>query len=242
MPEERLHKVMARAGVASRRRSEELILRGVVSVDGRVVRELGVKVDPDACVIEVMGRPIKLGAQRNYLLLNKPRGYLTTVVDPFGRRTVMNLLPQGASGLFPVGRLDMDSEGLLIMTDDGDMAFRLTHPKHKVLKTYIVVVRGVPNNDTIWKLRRGVDLEDGPTKPATVRIIDRGAGKTTLEITIGEGRKRQIRRMCRAVGHQVVSLKRISIGPVNLGDLKPGQTRPLSSVELADLNLAVARV
>ncbi|MDP1808445.1 MAG: pseudouridine synthase [Actinomycetota bacterium] len=242
MTTERLHKVMARAGVASRRRSEELILRGLVRVDGQVVRELGVKVDPGTSTIEVMGKPINPGAQRNYLLLNKPLGYLTTVVDPFGRPTVMKLLPEGAAGLFPVGRLDLNSEGLLIMTDDGDLAYYLTHPKHKVPKTYVVVVRGLPNTDAIWKLRQGVDLEDGKTQPATVRIIDRGIGKATLEITIGEGRKRQIRRMCQAVGHHVLSLKRIAIGPIKLADLKPGQTRQLSRQELADLNRAVARV
>lgn len=242
MPAERLHKIMAQAGVASRRRSEELILRGMVTVDGQVVRELGIKVDPKTCVIEVMGKPVNPGAQRAYLMLNKPKGYLTTVVDPFGRPTVMKLLPEGASSLFPVGRLDLNSEGLLLLTDDGDLAYRLTHPKHKVSKTYVVVVRGLPNTEAVWKLRQGVELEDGKTRPATVRIIERGVGKATLEITIGEGRKRQIRRMCQAVGHHVLSLKRVAIGPIKLGDLRPGRTRPLFPQELADLNQAVARV
>src|SRR3990172_4578949 len=143
-PAERLHKVMARAGVASRRRSEELILRGMVTVDGEVVRELGVKVDPDTSVIEVMGKAIRPDTQRSYLVLNKPGGYLTTVVDPFGRPTVMKLLAEGESSLFPVGRLDLNSEGLLLLTNDGELAYRLTHPKHKVPKTYIAVVRALP--------------------------------------------------------------------------------------------------
>lgn len=239
MTDERLHKVMAKAGVASRRRSEELILRGMVTVDGQTVRELGVKVDPDVNLIEVMGKPIASKTPRSYLVLNKPKGYLTTVVDPFGRPTVMKLLAEEESTLFPVGRLDLNSEGLLILTNDGDLAYRLTHPKHKVQKTYLVVVRGLPNTEAVWKLRQGVQLEDGKTRPATVRIIERGVGKATLEIIIGEGRKRQIRRMCQAIGHQVLSLKRIAIGPVKLGDLRAGATRPLTRQELADLYQAV---
>jgi len=239
MSAERLHKVMAKAGVASRRRSEELILRGMVKVDGRIVRELGLKVDPNVNTIEVMGKPIVAEAPRSYLVMNKPKGYLTTVVDPFGRPTVMKLLAKDESTLFPVGRLDLNSEGLLLLTNDGDLAYRLTHPKHKVHKTYLVVVRGLPNTESIWKLRQGVELEDGKTRPATVRIIERGVGKALLEIVIGEGKKRQIRRMCQAIGHQVLSLQRVAIGPVKLGSLRPGQTRPLSSQELADLFQAV---
>ena len=242
MVAERLHKVMAKAGVASRRRSEELILRGLVRVDGQVVREMGVRVDPESSVIEVMGRPINPKAARGYLIINKPKGYLTTVVDPFGRPTVMRLLPEEDTNLFPVGRLDLNSEGLLLLTNDGDLAFRLTHPKHKILKTYMVVVRGLTDTEAIWKLRQGVELEDGKTRPATVRIIERGVGRTTLSIAIGEGRKRQIRRMCQAVGHQVLSLTRTEIGPVKLGDLKPGQARKLTRQELDDLKLAVGLV
>jgi 23S rRNA pseudouridine2605 synthase len=239
MAAERLHKVMARAGVASRRQSEELILRGQVSVNGRVVRELGVKVDPDTVVIEVMGKRVSPQAAKAYLVLNKPVGYLTTVTDPFGRPTVMSFVRDVEQNLFPVGRLDFNSEGLLLLTNDGDLAYRLTHPKHKMPKIYLVTVRGRPPSSAIWKLRQGVELEDGKTRPARVRILDKRPASTLLEISIGEGRKRQIRRMCQAIGYPVTKLKRIAVGPIALGDLKTGSVRRLSDQELADLKRAV---
>ena len=242
MPAERLQKIMAHAGVASRRQSEELILRGLVTVDGKVVREMGVKVDPLVNSIEVMGEPILIEATRTYVVLNKPKGFLTTVSDPFGRPTVMKLLDTKEPNLFPVGRLDLNSEGLLLFTNDGDLAFRLTHPRHNILKTYEVIVRGLPNTAAIWMLRKGVFIEGGPTRPAVVRIKEKGAGRTKLEMTINEGRKRQVRRMCQAVGHQVLSLKRVLVGPIELKDLKPGESRHLTRQELADLNRAVGRV
>jgi pseudouridine synthase len=230
---------MARAGVASRRQSEELILKGQVKVNGRVVRELGVKVDPDAAVIEVMGRRVNPQAAKAYMVLNKPAGFLTTVADPFGRPTVMGFVRDLEQNLFPVGRLDLNSEGLLLLTNDGDLAYRLTHPKHKAPKTYVVTVRGRPTSAAVWKLRQGVDLEDGKTQPARVRILEKGPGTTALEITISEGRKRQIRRMCQAIGYPVKALKRIAVGPLKLGDLKTGSVRRLSDQELSDLKRAV---
>lgn len=236
---ERLHKVMAQAGVASRRRSEELILKGFVKVDGQTVRELGVKVDPDTSIIEVMGRRISWREPRSYLMLNKPQGYLTSVVDPFGRPTVMELVADGPTGLFPVGRLDRESEGLLVMTNDGELAYRLTHPSFKVPKTYAVTVRGRPAAEAIWRLRNGVELEEGRTRPALVRVVERRGHSTRLEITISEGRKRQVRRMCQAVGHAVISLRRVAIGPLTLGDLRPGESRPLFVAELAKIKQAV---
>ncbi|HEB12897.1 MAG TPA: rRNA pseudouridine synthase [Actinobacteria bacterium] len=242
MPTERLQKIMAHAGVASRRQSEELILRGLVRVDGKVVREMGVKVDPLVNSIEVMGEPISVETARTYVALNKPRGFLTTVSDPFGRPTVMKLLDANEPNIFPVGRLDLNSEGLLLLTNDGDLAFRLTHPKHSVLKTYEVVVRGLPNTAAIWMLRKGVFIEGGPTRPAVVRIKEKSAERTKLEMTIKEGRKRQVRRMCQVVGHHVLSLKRVLVGPIELGDLKPGESRHLTREEIADLNRAVGRV
>ncbi len=239
MTAERLQKVMARAGVASRRRSEEMILRGLVSVDGRVVRELGTKVDPQSSQIEVMGKEISLGSERSYIMLNKPSGYITTVIDPYKRPTVMKFVSQYDRNLFPVGRLDLDSEGLLLLTDDGELSFRLTHPRFKVSKEYLVIVRGRPRNDAIWRLRQGVELEDGKTRPAVVRISGKDSGRTTLEISISEGRKRQIRRMCRAIGHPVLKLRRTAVGPLKLGNLRPGESRPLTAIELAELKLAV---
>ncbi len=239
MSAERLQKVMARAGVASRRRSEEMILRGLVRVDGSIVRELGTKVDPLACRIEVMGQEIKLGSERTHIMLNKPPGYITTLVDPYNRPTVMELVKEHAGGLFPVGRLDLNSEGLLLLMDDGELSYRLTHPQFKVPKEYVVEVRGCPDNKAVWRLRQGVELDDGMTAPAVIRIRDKQRLLTTLEVTIAEGRKRQIRRMCQAIGHPVERLRRIAVGPLKLGQLPLGDSRPLTSAELALLKQAV---
>jgi len=228
---ERLQKVMAKAGVASRRHSEELILRGSVSVDGRVVREMGYKVDPLVSKIEVMGKVLDIRAPRSYIMLNKPTGVLTTVSDPFKRPTVMDFFGDDFVGIFPVGRLDQDTSGLLLMTNDGELAFRLTHPKHKIAKVYLARVKGPAKSDEVWSLRQGISLEDGPTQPARVRIISRGENTTDLEIAIFEGRKRQVRRMCQAIRHPVITLERLEIGPLKLGDLPPGQWRPLTEWE-----------
>lgn len=236
---DRLQKVMSRAGVASRRRSEEMILRGLVSVDGQIVRELGIKVDPQASRIEVKGKPISLGTDRTYIMLNKPSGFITTVVDPYNRPTVMEFVAEHDRHLFPVGRLDMDSEGLLLLTDDGDLSYRLTHPRFKVQKEYVVVVEGRPRNESIWKLRNGLELEDGVTHPAIVRFRERVGRHTVLEIIISQGRKRQVRRMCEAIGHRVVALERTAIGPLRLGGLRQGDSRRLTSVELVDLKRLV---
>lgn len=235
---ERLHKVMAQSGAASRRRSEELILRGQVRVDGKVVRELGLKVDPRINKIEVLGKVINPLSPRRYVLLYKPTGYLTTVTDPFKRPTVMQLVGGMDSGLFPVGRLDQNTTGLLLLTNDGDLAFRLTHPKHKIAKVYEAEVKGRPTPDAIWKLRNGLILEDGPTQPARVRITARHETTTTLEITIFEGRKRQVRRMCQAIRYPAVKLKRLAVGPLSLGKLSAGQSRPLTQSEEALLKEA----
>lgn len=236
---ERLHKVMAQAGVASRRRSEELILHGHVRVDGRVIREMGLKVDPKVNKIEVFGKTVNPRAPRNYILLFKPTGFLTTVTDPYKRPTVMELVGGPDVGIFPVGRLDQNTSGLLLLTNDGELAFRLTHPNYKVAKVYEVVVKGRPGSKAIWKIRNGMTLEDGPTQPARVRIISRQENATVLEITIFEGRKRQVRRMCQAIRHPVIKLKRVALGPLGLGELVAGQWRPLSSSEETLLKEAV---
>ncbi len=236
---ERLQKVMAKAGVASRRRSEELILRGHVEVDGKTVREMGIRIDPSVSEIRVFGKEISVKATREYLILNKPTGYLTTVKDPYNRPTVMQLVGDPEYGLFPVGRLDQNTTGLLILTNDGDLAYRLTHPKHKVAKVYEVEVRGIPDPKAIWRLRNGVLLEDGKTRPARVNIVKRGPISSILTITISEGKKRQVRRMCQAINHPVLKLNRQAVGPIELGDLKPGQWRYLEDRELAKLKDSV---
>jgi pseudouridine synthase len=222
---------MAKAGIASRRHSEELILRGKVKVDGKTIRQLGVKVDPSRNIIEVMGRKIDPFSPRHYLVLNKPKGYLTSVHDPLSRPVVTSLISD-YRGLFPIGRLDKDTEGLLLLSNDGELAYRLTHPKYKVTKVYLALVQGEPSTKGVWQLRRGLTLEDGLTQPARVRIIKRYRHSCLVEIGITEGRKRQVRRMFRAIGNPVLELRRTQIGPVSLNNLPVGAYRPLKKEEL----------
>jgi 23S rRNA pseudouridine2605 synthase len=235
MPEERLQKVMARAGVASRRHSEELITAGRVSVNGEVVASLGTKVDPATDTISVDGEPIVLGHAHVYFALNKPRGFVTTMSDPQGRPTIVQFMPTEPPGLFAVGRLDMDTEGLLLVTNDGELADRLMHPRHHVTKRYRAVVGGTPTPAELQRLRDGIALDDGMTAPAQLELVG-SAGKTSVvQLTIREGRKRQIRRMFGAIRHSVVSLRRLSLGPIELGDQPQGTLRPLTSAEVAAL-------
>jgi 23S rRNA pseudouridine2605 synthase len=235
---ERLHKVLARSGVASRRRCEELIAAGRVKVNGETVSTPGSKVDPEHERIEVDGKPIALPREHIYLLLNKPAGYVSTVHDPQGRPTVMDLV-RAPGRLYPVGRLDMDSEGLLLLTDDGDLTQRLTHPSYEHEKEYHVWVDGRPTARTLRRLREGIELEDGFTRPAEVTVLRQEADGTWLRFVVHEGRKRQLRRMCTAVGHPVRRLLRVRMGPVHLGDLSPGQYRPLTEEEHDLLKQAV---
>ena len=223
---ERLQKVMAASGVASRRECENIIRQGRVKVNGRIVTQLGMKVAPED-IVEVDNRKVGNRDKLVYLLLNKPAGYVTTVHDPQGRKTVLDLInvPQR---VYPVGRLDYDTEGLLILTNDGDLTYLLTHPKHEVGKTYHALVAGQPTEQMLDRLRRGIMLDDGITAPAKVRIQKKIQGDTLLEIIIHEGRNRQVRRMCEAIGHPVLALKRAAIGDLVLGDLAPGTYRMLS--------------
>lgn len=240
MAPERLQKVMARAGIASRRRCEELIVRGVVTVNGKKITQLGTRVDPEQDVIEVNKKPLRVRGRKTYLALNKPRGYITTLSDPFGRPTVKDLVDFSADpGLFPVGRLDQDSEGLLVISNDGEITYRLTHPRYGVLKLYEAEVEGKVGWDKILALQKGVALEDGPTAPAEVRVVREKINSTVLSIGIREGKKREIRRMCQKVGHPVISLRRVAFGCVTLSDLPSGKTRPLTSDEIAGLREAV---
>jgi pseudouridine synthase len=235
---QRLQKVMARAGVASRRHAEEMIAVGRVSVNGELVTELGTLVDPALDDIMVDGESLVTDVSLTHLAVYKPTGYLASASDPFGRKTVMELVTRSGAGLFPVGRLDLDSEGLLLVTNEGELAHRLTHPSHHVEKEYEVSVAGRPGAEDLARLRGGVELEDGPTRPAEVRLVGETGDATTLRVVLKEGRKRQLRRMCEAVGHPVETLVRVRFGPILLGEMAPRDVRGLEAGEV----LALRRV
>ena len=253
----RLQKILSQAGVASRRASERLIEEGRVSVNGRTVREMGVKADPQADDIRVDGRRLRAPERHRYILLNKPAGVVTTRSDPQRRQTVLDLLGGVREYVYPVGRLDYDSEGLLLLTNDGDLAARLTHPRHEVERTYEAYVAGTPDEEAIGRLRRGIPLDGKRTMPADVKLVSRPApGKRpaarkgtpgegekardkrangVLLITIREGRNRQVRRMCEAVGHPVRKLRRVRIGPITDRRLRVGEWRELTRIEVEKL-------
>ncbi len=236
---ERLQKVMAHAGVASRRKSEELMLAGNVSVNGRIVRELGFKVDLSKDVIKVNGKVIYGKEAHVYYLVHKPKNYVTTASDEHGRKTVMDLLHGVSQRVYPVGRLDYDSEGLVIMTNDGAIAHRLMHPSYHIRKFYLVEVKGLISDDAVIALRAGVELEDGKTSPAYVEVLLHDKRKSVAKVIIHEGRNRQVRRMFSAVGLEVSRLTRTQIGPIKLGNLTCGQFRPLTNQEVSKLRQAM---
>lgn len=231
----RLQKVLAAAGVASRRASEILIEEGRVEVNGRIVTEQGRRVNPDRDQIRVDGSRIPPPRRHMYLVLNKPRGVISTMDDPEGRATLADYLPRTRERLFHVGRLDTETEGLIILTNDGEFAHRLAHPSYEVRKTYHVQVAGVMDNRTLKRLEKGLTLDDGPVKPDKVKLISRSQDRTLLQVSLHEGRNRIVRRMMDAVGHPVDRLARIAIGPVRLGTLPVGETRELSREELGAL-------
>ncbi len=235
MPE-RLQKIISQAGIASRRHAEELITAGRVTVNGRVVAELGAKVEPGRDVVAVDGRPLA-GEEKYYLLLNKPRGVVTTLSDPRGRKTVAELIAAVPARLYPVGRLDYNTEGLLLLTNDGQLTHALTHPSHEIGKTYVATVAGRPAEEKLDRLRMGITLEDGVTAPARVRLTgyDPAADAATLTIVIHEGRNRQIRRMCEAIGHPVSKLKRTEFAFLTLEGVHRGRYRHLEPEEVAEL-------
>lgn len=232
---ERLQKIIAQAGIASRRHAEQLILDGRVKVNGKVITELGTKVQPGKDRVSVDGKPLESDHKKYYILVNKPRGYVTTMSDPQGRSTVADLVKDIPARLHPIGRLDYDTEGLLLMTNDGDLTYALTHPKHEIRKTYSVRVQGVPSDEALEKLAFGVQLEEGITAPAEVGLLDIQDGNGILEITIHEGRNRQIRRMCEAVGHPVLRLKRKRLAFLTLDKVTRGSYRHLKAREVAEL-------
>ena len=237
----RLQKILSQAGVASRRAAEKLMVDGRVSVNGRTVLELGTKADPAHDDIRVDGRRIKAERPR-YILLNKPRGYVTTRKDEKRRKTVLDLLEGVREYVYPVGRLDYDTEGLLLLTNDGELAAHLTHPRHGVERTYEAHVAGMPDERALEKLRKGIPLDGRRTLPADVRLLnrDRDADGVVL-ITIREGRNRQVRRMCEAVGHPVGRLKRIKFGPIGDRRLPVGAWRDLSAEEVGKLKSVASR-
>lgn len=265
----RLQKFLARAGAASRRGSENLMTAGRVTVNGKVVTELGSKVDPLTDVVAVDGMEVRLSDGSVTLMLHKPSGLLTTMSDPFGRPTVAELVPMDRyPGLFPIGRLDQDTTGLLLFSTDGDLGNRLLHPRHHVLKRYLALVEGTPSRAQLQRLRRGIQLDDGPTQPAEARVLHGGEEeharelleepsapfdaslqykaaylrkakqRSVVEIGLREGRKHQVKRMLEAVGHPVCALHRAAFGPLALGDLPRGSWRLLAEAEVAALSSA----
>ena len=232
---ERLNKYLANQGIASRRKVEEYILQGKIKVNGKVVTELGTKINPEEDIVEYEGRKVKKEIKKVYVLLNKPIDYVTKVKDQFNRNTVVDLVKNAGENLLPVGRLDMYTSGALILTNDGDFIYHITHPKHEVEKTYTVTLRGKITNEEVEQLKKGVTIdEEYLTRPAKVKIlkIDEEKNISRLEITIHEGKNRQVRKMCEAVGKKVVALHRSKIGNIDVKDLKIGQWRYLKQKEV----------
>ncbi|MFV0314787.1 MAG: pseudouridine synthase [Anaerotignum sp.] len=231
--EERLQKYLAEAGIASRRKAEELILAGKVKVNGQIITELGTKVDPKKDEIFYLDKKIsKKEVEMIYIMLHKPEGYVTTSKEQFGRPGVMDLVKGINVRIFPVGRLDYDTSGLLLLTNDGELTYKLTHPKHDVDKTYIAKVHGTPDDMDLQKFRRGVYIDEKRTKPAKIQIREKGERQSTVEIIIHEGRNRQVRKMCEAIKHPVAQLRRIAIGELKMGDLAKGKYRHLTEKEV----------
>ena len=235
MTRERLQKYLARCGVASRRASEQIITGRRVRVNGQIAAELGTSIDPERDRVELDGRAVLPPTTRSYIALNKPIGVVSTARDPQGRRTVLDLVDV-PDRVYPVGRLDYDSEGLILLTDDGDLAMHLTHPRHTVEKEYEALVSGNPSDELLARLRSGIVLDGKATAPARIERLEAGPDGTWVRFVLREGRNRQVRRMADAVGLEVVRLVRVRIGPLRLGSLHPGQWRELRAAEVAALS------
>ena len=234
--EERLQKYLAECGVASRRKCEELILQGKVKVNNQIVTELGVKVNPEKDIVKFEDKEVKPTSKMVYILLNKPIGYVTTADDQFGRDTVLDLV-KVKERIVPVGRLDMYTSGALILTNDGDFVYKVTHPKHEIEKTYTVTVKGIIKNEEVEQLRKGVKIDDYITKPAKVKILKTDIEKniSRLEIVIHEGKNREVRKMCESVGRRVLALHRSKIGKIGVKDIELGKWRYLKDREIQEL-------
>lgn len=228
----RLQKFLAQAGVASRRKSEELILSGKVKVNNITITELGTTVNPETDIVLYNDKRISPEEKKVYYMLNKPEGYVTTVKDEKGRKTVLDLFSKVSERIYPIGRLDCDTSGLLLLTNDGDITYLVTHPKHEIEKNYIATVRGIPSEQQLQQFRQGLLIEGRKTAKAKVKIINKKYESSTLSIKIIEGRNRQVRKMCSAIGHPVITLKRISIGSIELGELPVGKSRQLTLDEI----------
>ncbi len=233
----RLQKYLAQCGLASRRKAEELIADGKITVDGQVVTEMGVLVTPGVQTIACKGKVVEAREKLVSYLLNKPKGFVTTLADPQGRPVVTELLKDVGIRLFPVGRLDLDVEGALILTNDGRLAQQIQHPSHEINKTYEALVRGIPDNREMDLLRNGIQLEGKLTSPARLRMLNRQGSNSLMEIIIHEGRKRQVKKMFSYIGHPVLSLKRTAYGGLRLGNLQTGRYRPLNSADLKKIFL-----
>jgi 23S rRNA pseudouridine2605 synthase len=236
---ERLNKIISMAGIASRRRADELICAGLVTVNGRVETSLGSKAIWGVDSITVDGRAIPAPPRKIYVVVHKPFGYVSTLHDPEGRPIIRDLIKDVKERIYPVGRLDFDSSGLLILTNDGELAHRLMHPRFHIPRTYKVTVEGSLSDASVERLKRGISLDDGPTGPARVKVIDRGQQRSVVRITVFEGRSREIRRMFETVGHKTLKLIRIGYGSLHLGGLKVGKYRPLKNSEVKTLRTSV---
>jgi 23S rRNA pseudouridine2605 synthase len=233
-----LQKVLAHAGVASRRAAEQMMLAGRVWVDGRPATTLGMRVDPQRSQIEVDGQRVHVSTDHEYILLNKPSGVVTTVRDPQGRPTVMDLI-RSDRRVYPVGRLDADTQGVLLLTDDGELTHRMSHPRYEIPRTYLVEVRGLVPDAAVRRLVAGVRLEDGPARAKTAKVIRSASSRTQLELVLTEGRKREVRRMLESIGFPAVKLVRTRFGPLTLRGLKAGKTRLLTPQEVGELHKIV---
>jgi 23S rRNA pseudouridine2605 synthase len=233
----RLQKYLAQCGIASRRKAEQLIAEGLISVDGKVVTEMGVNIIPGVNLVSFAGKLVKAREELVYYLLNKPKGYVTTLSDPQSRPIVTSLIKERGARLFPVGRLDLDTEGALIMTNDGQLAQRIQHPSNETNKTYEALIKGVPGKEKITLLENGIYLEGKVTAPATIAILSSKGPNCLVEITIHEGRKRQVKNMFSLIGHPVLHLKRIAYGKLSIGNLALGSYRQLNSADLKKIFL-----
>lgn len=234
--EERVQKYLANCGVASRRKCEEYIIQGKVKVNGEIITQLGMKINPEKDIVEFENTVVKEKIKKVYIILNKPIGYVTTAKDQFGRETVLDLV-KVKERIVPVGRLDMYTSGALILTDDGEFLYKITHPKHEIEKTYTVTVKGIIEQKEVEKLRQGVEIENYTTKPAKVKILKTDTNKniSRIEITIHEGKNRQVRKMCESIGKSVLALHRSKIGGIGVKDLALGEWRYLKSKEIEQL-------
>ncbi len=228
----RLQKFIAKSGIASRRKAEELIKNGKIKVNDRIITEMGVKIDPQRDIIKYNNKRLSIENEKKYIILNKPEGYITTVSDQFGRPTVMDLIKDIKERVYPVGRLDYNTSGLLLLTNDGNLTHKITHPKSQIKKTYIAKIKGIISNSKMNRFKNGIDIGGYITAPAQIKLINKKNGCSIVKIIIHEGKNRQIRRMMDKIGHPVLELKRVAIGKITLDNLPKGQWRYLTESEI----------